>query len=38
VKQIDIERAQCGVTAIDIEFFTGKEAIELVQAKKPDLV
>ena len=34
VKQIDIERAQCGVTAIDIEFITGKEAIELVQAKK----
>ena len=32
-KQIEIERAQCGVTAIDIEFMTGKEAIELVQAK-----
>lgn len=36
VKQIDIERAQCGVTAIDIEFITGKEAIELVQARKPE--
>ena len=34
VKQIGIERAQCGVTAIDVEFFTGKEAIELVQAKQ----
>ena len=32
-RQIEIERAQCGVTAIDIEFMTGKEAIELVQAK-----
>ncbi len=36
-KQIEIERAQCGVTAIDVEFMTGKEAIELVRAKKPDL-
>ena len=34
VKQIDIERAQCGVTAIDVEFMTGKEAIELVVAKE----
>ncbi len=32
-RQIDIERAQCGVTAIDVEFITGKEAIELVQAR-----
>lgn len=31
--QIEIERAQCGVTAIDIEFITGKEAIELVRAR-----
>ena len=34
VKQIEIEKAQCGVTAIDVEFITGKEAIELVMAKK----
>ena len=34
VKQIDIERAQCGVTAIDIEFITGKEAIELTRQRK----
>ena len=34
VKQIEIEKAQCGVTAIDVEFYTGKEAIELVRAKK----
>ena len=34
VKQIEIEKAQCGVTAIDVEFITGKEAIELVNAKK----
>ena len=34
VKQIGIEHAQCGVSAIDVEFFTGKEAIELVQAKQ----
>ena len=34
VKQIEIEKAQCGVTAIDVEFITGKEAIELVTARK----
>ena len=34
VNQIGIERAQCGVTAIDVEFITGKEAIELVRAKE----
>ena len=34
VKQIEIEKAQCGVTAIAVEFITGKEAIELVMAKK----
>ena len=34
VRQIGIERAQCGVTAIDVEFITGKEAIELVRAKE----
>ena len=34
VKQIDIERAQCGMTAIDVDFITGKEAIELVRARK----
>lgn len=34
VKQIEIEKAQCGVTAIDVEFITGKEAIELVTAKQ----
>ena len=35
-KQIELERAQCGVTVIDVEFMTGKEAIELVRAKNPD--
>ena len=34
VHQIDIERAQCGVTAIDVEFITGKEAIELVRERR----
>ena len=34
MKQIEIEKAQCGVTAIDVEFITGKEAIELVTARK----
>ena len=34
VRQIDIERAQCGVTAIDVEFITGKEAIELVRERR----
>ena len=34
VKQIEIDKAQCGVTAIDVEFITGKEAIELVTARK----
>ncbi len=37
VNQIEIERAQCGVTAIDVEFMTGKEAIELVRARKPEI-
>ncbi len=34
VEQIEIEKAQCGVTAIDVEFMTGKEAIELVRARE----